>query len=87
MSEKKIASLMKKVEKFREKTNYYDALKLLDKVLEMSPDYLNALDIKSQILFILARHEEAFQPAFRLNQLKLQKQGIIPSDINSPILG
>ena len=84
MSEKKIAALMKKVKKFREKTKFYEALALLDKVLEISPDFLNALDMKSQILFILARHEEAFQPAFRLNQLKLQQQGIIPSDINSP---
>ncbi len=84
MSEKQISSLMKKGEKLYKKKRVLEALETFNNVLKISPDFFDALSLKTQILSNLGRPEEFFQASSKLNLLKLKKEGKIPSDINSP---
>ncbi|KKN20421.1 hypothetical protein LCGC14_0935780 [marine sediment metagenome] len=84
MSEKQISSLMKKGEKLYKKTRVLEALEKFNNVLKISPEFLDALRMKTQILSKLGRPEEFFQASSQLNLLKLKKEGEIPSNINSP---
>ncbi len=84
MSEKKIKSLMKKGEKLYRKKKVLEALETFNNILKISPDFFDALNLKTQILSRLGRPEEFFRASSKLNLLKLKKEGITPSDINSP---
>ena len=84
MSNKKISSLMKKGEKLYRKGKLHEVLGLIGELLKISPDFIDAMNLKAQILQDLKKYEEFFQTSFNMNLLKLQKDGDIPSEINSP---
>jgi len=84
MSERKISSLKVKAKRLNRKGNFHKALDLIEKVLIMSPDFIDAMNIKAQILYNLENYDEFFQTSFNMNLLKLQKEGDIPTEINSP---
>ncbi|HEC39593.1 hypothetical protein LCGC14_0498310 [marine sediment metagenome] len=84
MSKKKVDSLKKKVEKLYKKGKFYEALALIEDFLKISPDFIEAMNLKAQIFFNLKKYEEFFQTSFNMNLLSLQKDGDIPSEINSP---
>jgi len=84
MSEKQISSLMKKGEKFYRKKKVLQALEIFNNVLQISPEFYNALNLKTQILSKLGRPKEFFQASSDLNLLKLKKEGENPADFNTP---
>ena len=84
MSEKQILSLMKKGEKLFKKKQALEALEVFNNVLEISPDNFDALNFKVQLLYKLNRPEDFIHASSKLNLLKLQKDGPIPSDFESP---
>jgi len=84
MSERKISSLKAKAQRLKRKGSFHKALDLIEKVLIMSPDFIDAMNLKAQILYNLKNYDEFFQTSFNMNLLKLQKEGIIPTEINSP---
>ncbi|KKM93290.1 hypothetical protein LCGC14_1209830 [marine sediment metagenome] len=84
MSEKQISSLMKKGEKLYKKQKVLGALEIFNNILKISPEFYDALNLKTQILSKLSRPEEFFQASSDLNLLKLRKVGESPADFNSP---
>ena len=84
MSENKILSLLKKGKKLFDKKKALEALDVFNNVLKISPGNYDALNFKVQLLKKLGRPKELIPVSFQFNLLKLQKDGTIPSNYESP---